>query len=454
MSNGLCSLSDIYVEISTTVTQQGSDGQQTEKVQTKLETLAAVIQKRVLSLNPAMMTFSQIDFTPYVGRFGKTKHGVFNTFPGFPHRPADNGVELDYTPIMPFLNGMKEIICNNDDSFFQCVCDTYSDLLQNPERKSRVCSVYYSPEQQVGKGLFSLLLGTALVGEKMIVQVANDSLIIGDFNALLENKLLIVVDESESHGASYKFSGRLKNLITEPTTLINRKGFDAFKVCSCLRVMYCTNTIDALQIDLFDKRFFMLQCNPSRIGQTEFFDQMETIAKEHGWLLWNFFYHRKLSRKDWKNHLPSTPLKQQMMQRKFPTPIQFVISCPDFWQGDTNNSQKQHLNASQLKEIKWHYDTLFQTYRSWALSEGIDAKFLGKDWTYLVEPLKNIGIHPHSGNKERIRINNRRFKGFSIQTQELVEAIKQFLSKAGQNDASEFEIPIAQLQLLPDEVET
>jgi hypothetical protein len=78
MSNGLCSLSDIYVEISTTVTQQGSDGQQTEKVQTKLETLAAVIQKRVLSLNPAMMTFSQIDFTPYVGRFGKTKHGVFN----------------------------------------------------------------------------------------------------------------------------------------------------------------------------------------------------------------------------------------------------------------------------------------------------------------------------------------------------------------------------------------
>ena len=31
MSNGLCSLSDIYVEISTTVTQQGSDGQQTEK---------------------------------------------------------------------------------------------------------------------------------------------------------------------------------------------------------------------------------------------------------------------------------------------------------------------------------------------------------------------------------------------------------------------------------------
>jgi hypothetical protein len=118
----------------------------------------------------------------------------------------------------------------------------------------------------------------------MIAQVANDSLIIGDFNALLENKLLVVVDESESHGAvgaSYKFSGRLKNLITEPTTtLINRKGFDAFKVCSCLRVMYCTNTIDALQIDLFDKRFFMLQCNPSRIGQTAFFDQMETILQK------------------------------------------------------------------------------------------------------------------------------------------------------------------------------
>ena len=109
--------------------------------------------------------------------------------------------------------------------------------------------------------------------------------------------------------------------------------------------------------------------------------------------------------------------------------------------------------TNQIKEIKWHYDTLFQAYRLWALSEGVDAKFLGKDWTYLVEPLKNIGIHPHTGNKERIQINPRRFKGFSIQTQELVEAVKIFLAKAGQNDASEFEIPISQLQLLPDEEE-
>ena len=134
-----------------------------------------------------------------------------------------------------------------------------------------------------------------------------------------------------------------------------------------------------------------------------------------------------------------TDVKQQLIQRKFPTPVQFVIACPGFWQTSPDGM------------IKWHYDTLFQRYRSWAQSEGIDARFMGKDWTILLEPLKILGILPHLENKGRICIDKRRFKGFSILTADLVKNINTFLKKAGQDDDdSNFEPPKASFAIQSD----
>lgn len=446
MQDGLSSLADIYiVEGNSTMTHTSSDGQERAKTQTQLIRLDHVIQKKVLSEgDPARMTFIKFDFQPYTARFGRCETGIFNTFPGFPHQPIHDS-SLDYAPIQPFLDGMKEIICNGDEDLFTCVCDTYTDILRHPERKSRICSVYYSPEQQIGKGLFGYLLGKTLVGNEMITQVANDTLVVGDFNAILENKLIVIIDESEARGSSYKFCGRLKNLISEPTNVINKKGIDPYTIKSCLRVWYCTNTLDALNIELFDARFLVAQCNPSRVGQADFFNQMVKIDEEYGWLLWNYFYHRQLSREDWKNHLPMTAIKRELMQRKFPTPIQFIMTCPRFWQGGAIADLSKTILP---RVVKWHYDSLYRAYQTWAQSQQIDLKYTGKDWTVLVEPLKAVGIQPHMSNNGRVSIDARRSKGFSVEAQTLVDSVKLFLKKAGQEDFAEFEPPEVSLIMI------
>jgi hypothetical protein len=137
-----------------------------------------------------------------------------------------------------------------------------------------------------------------------------------------------------------------------------------------------------------------------------------------------------------------TTVKQQVIQRKFPTPVQFVIACPKFWQGaQTMTARPDPTSAQKSHVIKWHYDTLFLCYRSWAQTEGIDLRFTGKDWTFLVEPHKILGIYPHPLNKERICIDKRKFKGFVIESPTLVQNVKTFLTKVGQSDGSEFEIP-------------
>ena len=84
------------------------------------------------------------------------------------------------------------------------------------------------------------------------------------------------------------------------------------------------------------------------------------------------------------------------------------------------------------------------THCSWHIDLGLSLKgFTGKDWTALVEPLKMLSIHPNTMNKERICIDKRRFKGFSIEAAVLVQNIKSFLHKAGQEDFSDFEPPKA-----------
>ena len=127
------------------------------------------------------------------------------------------------------------------------------------------------------------------------------------------------------------------------------------------------------------------------------------------------------------------------MQRKYPTPVQFVLACPAFWRGG-----EQTQSRAQQKCVKWHYDSLFPVYRSWAQSQGIETKYIGKDWTYLVGHLKNLGIRSQdeSTNKGRVTIGGRRGKGFSIETATLVQNIKDFLKKAGQDDDEcDFEPP-------------
>lgn len=436
MSDKLKSLADRYIDIVETVTVQ-KDGLAQQKETCQRVTLDVVIKKFVLSTDPSRMSFTKVDFYPYATRFGRTGRGVFNTFSGFPFLPCEDPTKLDYTLIQPFLDGMKEVLCNNDEALFTALCDFYTDILRHPERKSRVCPVLYSPEQQVGKGFFTLTLGKVLVGDELLVQVANDDLIVGTFNSSIEDKLIVIVDDPDAYGASFKLMGRLKNLVTEPIILIHRKNYEPYRKRSCVRCLYCSNTLDAISIEVFDKRFFVTQCSPSRVGQMEYFDNLAKIANEHDWVLWNYFYHRGVSSINWKNTLPVSAVKRQILRKKFPMPIQFALSCAEMWKGQDLEGSPNHKQPV----IRWHYEALYQQYRTWAIHEGIDIKYLGKNWTTLEEPLKTLGVQPIESNKGRIMIQRRRLKGFQINRNDLLESVRAFMRKSGQDDDATYDPP-------------
>ena len=231
--------------------------------------------------------------------------------------------------------------------------------------------------------------------------------------------------------------GRLKNLISEPKLQIHRKGCEAYTKRSCIRCMYCTNTLDAVSIEVFDKRFFVTQCNASKVGQMEYFEQLSKLASDYDYILWNYFYHRKLSSTNWKNTLPVSAVKRQILRKKFPMPIQFVISDAELWKGQDLKGCSDQKEPS----IRWHYEALYQQYRMWSIHEGIDSKYIGKNWTSLEEPLKSLGIQPIEDNKGRITIQKKRLKGFQVSREQLLDSVRAFLKKSGQEDADEFAPP-------------
>ena len=51
--------------------------------------------------------------------------------------------------------------------------------------------------------------------------------LLGNFNAIVEHKLLTVCDEIQNYGGAYKSNDKLKSLITNESIIIERKGFDS-----------------------------------------------------------------------------------------------------------------------------------------------------------------------------------------------------------------------------------
>ena len=68
----------------------------------------------------------------------------------------------------------------------------------------------------------------------------------------------------------------LKQLITEPSMIIEMKGKDVFEVRNFLRLMLATNSEWAAPVSLTDRRYFVLNVSDSRKNDHDFFKNLIT----------------------------------------------------------------------------------------------------------------------------------------------------------------------------------
>jgi hypothetical protein len=212
--------------------------------------------------HPDRKEYKKVDFLPEI----ETPDGVFNMWKGFAVKPKGG---LEDIPLFHEL--IDDVICSGNEQWTVYLWGWLAHMVQFPHEKPGVAVVLRSDAQGVGKSRFAEYVGSLL--GRHFRTVTHGRHIHGNFNSHLKDTLMLFGDEAV-WGGEKSTESVLKQLITEPSMIIEMKGKDVFEVSSYLRLMLATNSEWAAPVSLTDRRYFVLNVANSRKNDHEFFKQL------------------------------------------------------------------------------------------------------------------------------------------------------------------------------------
>ena len=243
------------------------------------------------------ITFMPGETSPYMGNY--------NLWKGFNVSPkAFNPAEPDKIEgFSIFWDHIINNIANGNDKTAAYVIGWMADMAQHPRKRLGVSLVLRSDEQGTGKGLFAKIFGH-LFG-KHYLHVTNPRHLTGNFNAHLIDCLLLFADEAFWAGDK-SAEGALKTLITEEFRAVEIKNKDVFQARNFTRLLIASNKSWVVPSEFHDRRFVILDVNPKRKRDTEYFGKMLKQMESGGYeaLLW-FLLNVKID-VDLRNCMPET----------------------------------------------------------------------------------------------------------------------------------------------------
>lgn len=220
-------------------------------------------------------TYRTIVFEPLVIQPSQ----VFNIWSGFKAKsiPKDS-IRQDL--IKPILYHIANILTANapgeeKDWFIQRI----AHIIQEPNRKIASQIVLYSKQQQTGKSIFVNYLIDKIIGHRHAAQVSGLDHITGRFNSILAEKILIGVDEVAVSHDQYRASfDKLKNICSESTIAVEKKGIDTFVISNKTNFIFCTNHHRAIVSHEGDSRFAFFEVSDRYRNNRTYFDKLsETL---------------------------------------------------------------------------------------------------------------------------------------------------------------------------------
>lgn len=150
--------------------------------------------------------------------------------------------------------------------------DWIAHQIQKPHIKIATAPVLISTAHGVGKNVFIDIV-SKMIGEQYFANASMQSVTNEHFNTA-EN-LLIQVNELQAHHQQQRaiadlFMEKLKDLITEPTTMINPKFKAPRSVPVYANFVLCTNNPGALKLSAHDRRFVVCVIKHSTFDQKRF----------------------------------------------------------------------------------------------------------------------------------------------------------------------------------------
>lgn len=242
--------------------------------------------------------YEKIIFAP-----GKDIPGSYNLWRGFgcDAKPGECGLFLDH---------IHDIVCGGIGDYYKFFIGWMADCVQNPGRPAE-SNILMRGEQGCGKSIVPDFFGKVFGRHYMMVN--SSGLVTGRFNAHLRDVVLLFADEAFFAG-NKQDSDVLKTIITSRELVIEEKGHTPEVHPNFLHLMMATNKEWAINAEFGDRRNFVLNVLPDKIGQRAYFDalvrQMEQGGKE---ALLHFLLNYDLKGAEWdRRDVPKTDaLRQQ-----------------------------------------------------------------------------------------------------------------------------------------------
>lgn len=238
-------------------------------------------------------TYRQVVFAP--GR--TTPKDVYNLFRGWQVDPMKTHWQEDETmsredimknseePVSgdwSMLRGhIYANICEENDEYFQWLMTWFAMIFQKPDAKPG-STVAVTGEKGTGKStVFDYI--NQLLG-RCGITVSQRKQIVGQFNGHLATTLLMVCEEA-FWAADPQAEGVLKDMITNKSVLIEKKGYDPIQSQNYTRLALVSNNEWVVPASLKDeRRFFVLRCGSQRRGDLVFFEKMREQMEKKGGL--------------------------------------------------------------------------------------------------------------------------------------------------------------------------
>jgi hypothetical protein len=183
----------------------------------------------------------------------------YNMWPGFAAERLPPVPDADVADLIePIVRHLYDVYANAHAETTEFLLDYFANMVQRPDRPSHVALSLWG-RSGVGKGMPLTFMREKVMGKAVTYQTANpENDLLGRFQNGCVNRVLVQVDEVRS---LREHDDRLKDLITNDTVQLERKGRDIVTVRNLVNLVFTSNNENALTVGTDDRRFVLLRCS-------------------------------------------------------------------------------------------------------------------------------------------------------------------------------------------------
>lgn len=234
---------------------------------------------------PMRSTVTALDYAPECPTVIIPDTTAYNTWfaHGWGCEPSNKG------SIKPWEELFDQVFGDLDPAHQMWAKRWFGYPIQHPGMKLRTAMLVWGHGQGTGKSRMGETM-EHIYGPKNFATITKHHLE-SQFTGTIGNKQFIMSNELSIGGGKRELSEYLKDLITQPTVVINEKHRKEYKATDHANYYFTSNKSDALYLEADDRRFFIAQVTRPRPDPKFFLDYTQWLKKEGASRLHYYFKH-------------------------------------------------------------------------------------------------------------------------------------------------------------------